>query len=245
MIPQGLNIGDRDWNPSLHSSLLVCMTLLLITLVAFALAVFLIKGRAKASTKFEASIETGVGIPMTEEEVELERESNKEILQLLEANIIASGFFRPDKIPELVAKLREGSIPFGRTNTKVVFDGDVILTVKEKKTLGLNTRMKYSKKFIEYFDPPALGRIEPKTALENMHLSAFHRVSRKRELLKLKKLGFVKEVEILPVGDESDCAEIKRFKKVHCIYEVPELPLPACDAPFCRCMYLAIIPRDI
>jgi hypothetical protein len=48
----------------------------------------------------------------------------------------------------------------------VAFEGDVVLTVKEKKALGLNSRMKYSKKFIEYFEPSVLKSIEPKATLE-------------------------------------------------------------------------------
>ena len=77
-------------------------------------------------------------------------------------------------------------------NTKIAFDGDSILTVDEKKKLGLNTRMKYSKKFIEYFDPESFKTIEPKDTLECMHLDAFYRVSRKDDLLNYKKEGFKK-----------------------------------------------------
>ena len=178
---------------------------------------------------------------MTEQEVELERLANEEIIKLLEVSIITSGFFRAEKIPELIAKLKGGAIPFGRTNTKVAFEGDVFLTVEEKKSLGLNTKMKYSKKFIEYFDTSAFKAIEPKSTLECMHLDAFHRVSRKKQLLGVRKLGFVKQVKIVHTGDEGDCGKVKRLKKIYSIEEVPELPLPDCDARFCRCMYQAII----
>ena len=64
--------------------------------------------------------------------------------------------------------------------------------------------------------------IEPKSTLECMHFDAFHQVSRKNELLKLKKLGFVKKVKIVP---DDECRRIKRFKKIYNIEEVPELPL--------------------
>lgn len=191
------------------------------------------------------SIEEGFGIPMTEQEVEVERKYNEEIMQLLEARIITSGFFRVETIPELMAKLRGASVPFGRTNTSVAFGADAILTVSEKKALGLNTRMKYSKAFVEYFDPVAFKTIEPKAFLQYIHIDAYHRVSRKKELLSLKKLGFVKEVKIVPVGDDGDCESIKELKKIFRLEEVPQLPLPGCDASFCRCRYEAIIPNDI
>ena len=227
------------------------MTFPLITLVTLAaVALFFVRRRAKPSPKaavevlvsmaIEGSINAGFGIPMTEEEVELERQYNEEIMKLLESRIVTSGFFRPEKIPDLMAKLRGASIPFGRTNTRVVFDGDAILTVEEKRALGLNTRMKYSKTFVEYFDPSAFKTIEPKATLECMHVDAFHRVSRKKELLSLKKLGFVKQVKI-----HGDRERIKRFKKIHRIEEVPELPLPGCNSPFCACWFEAILPNDV
>lgn len=220
-------------------TLLLIFTLLTLVTVAF----FLIRRRAKPPIKSQGGIEAGFGIPMTEQEVELERQSNEEIIKLLEASIITSGFFRAEKIPELIAKLKGGAVPFGRTNTRVAFEGDNFLTVEEKKVLGLNTRMKYSKKFIEYFDASAFKVIEPKASLERMHLDAFHRVSRKKQLIRLKKQGFVKQVKIVPTGDGGDCGRIKQFKKIYGIEEVPELPLPDCDAQFCRCMYQAIIPE--
>ncbi len=192
----------------------------------------------KPPIRSDVSIGTGYGISMTDREVELERQSNEEIMQLLEARIVSSGFFRAEKITELMAKLREGSSPFARVNTNVAFDGGAILTVEEKRVLGLNTKMKYSKNFIEYFDPIVFKKIEPKNALTDMHLDAFHRVARKKELRELKELN-VRQVDILPAGDARDCGKIKRFKKTHRINEVPELPLPGCTAPYCRCMYLA------
>jgi len=199
----------------------------------------------KGSTESAGALYAGYGIPATEEQIELERQSNEEVMKLLEAKIVASGLFRAEKIPELIAILKEGVVPFGRVNTPVVFEGDMILTVKEKKALGLNTRMKYSREFIEYFEPSLLRSIEPKSILESMHLDAFHRVSRKKELHRFRELGFVKEVRIVPVGDERDCRKIKRFKKTWRIEEVPELPLPGCDAAYCRCMYEATISRDL
>src|ERR1700731_729643 len=158
-------------------------TPLIALLMLVAVAVFFVRRKAKPPTEIETSIESGFGISMMEEEVELERLHDEEIMKLLEARITASGFFRAEKIPDLMAKLRGASVPFGRINTQVAFDGDAISTVEEKKALGLNTRMKYSKTFVEYFEPLAFKMIEPKTTLECMHLDAFHRVSRKKELL--------------------------------------------------------------
>jgi hypothetical protein len=222
------------------------MLLLLIAILVVALAVLsLLCRNRKRSGKHTGLVAERYGIPMTEEETAVERQSDEEIMRLLEARITASGYFILDRIPQLMTILRSASVPFGRTNTQVAFAGHVFLSVEEKKELGLNTRMKYSKEFIEYFDPSVFKTIEPKSALEQMHLDASHRVSRKKELLRAMELGFVKRIMIQPVGDGRDCARIKRFRKIHNIDAVPDLPLPDCDAPYCRCMYLPIVPRNI
>lgn len=221
------------------------MALLLFFIFIIFIAFVLIKKRTSQSIKFEPAVRVLYSIPATKEQIESERQSQEEIIKLLEVNIVASGYFRKEKIPELISLIRTGAIPFGRVNTKIAFDGDAILTVDEKKKLGLNTRMKYSRKFIEYFDPKSFTTIEPKSTLECMHLDAFYRVSRKNDLIRFKKDGFVKQVKIDVINDCFTCNKVKRFKKIYNIDEVPELPLPGCDAPYCRCGYKPIIDRSI
>jgi len=175
---------------------------------------------------------------MTEQETEAERQWDGKVLALLEARIAQSGYFRSEKIPELMAKIRATTVPFGRNDTRAAFGREPFLTAQEKKALGLNPRMKYSKEFIGYLEPSFLRSIEPKSALENMHLDAFHRVSREKELRQIREVGF-RKIEILTCCDARDCESIKRLKKIYAIDDVPELPLPDCDAPYCRCMYIS------
>lgn len=222
------------------------MELLLIGLLVIGLFIGLfiwLKLKKTNSKKSDVVRKAGFGIPMTKEEDDLERQSNDEVLRILQKTIEESGFFVPEKIPELMARLKDGQIPFGRGNSKVAFDGDRNLSIEDKKALGLNSRMKYSAKFIGYFNPASFKTIEPKRTLECMQLDAFHRVSRKKELLKLKKSGWIKQVTIVSCDDGDDCQEIKRLKKTYSIVEVPELPLAGCDAAFCRCWYQAVIPK--
>lgn len=222
------------------------MTLLLISVAILLLVVLVAKKRSPSkqttgragSALTTPSVRQQVAIPATRQQIDEERQSNEEIMQLVEAACISSGVFLPEKIPYLMVKLRSGFNPFTRLNTKTASDGEVILTVAEKKALGLNTRMKYSREFIECFVPLAFKKIEPKAFLENIHLDAFHRVARRNDLRKFRQIG-VRKVEILNVGDARDCGKIKRFRKVHSLDEVPDLPLPGCTAPYCRCMYLA------
>ena len=172
--------------------------LILALIILFTFAVFLlVKKIVKQSEKSEIFVKEEYSISATKEQKEFESQSAEEVIKLLETSIITSGYFRKEKISELISILRRNSDSFGRVDTKVVLEGDSFLTVEEKRKLGLNTRMKYSKKFIEYFNPLSFKTIEPKNALECMELDAFYRVSRKKELLNLKKLGFVKKVKIV------------------------------------------------
>jgi hypothetical protein len=193
----------------------------------------------------QAAIKCSYAIPVTDEMREAEWRDIDEVMNLLQIAIRDSGIFRDEMIPELMAKLRSESAPFTRVNTRVAFEGDYILSVEEKRALGLNTRMKYSKAFIEYFNPSILKTIEPKSTLENMHLNAVNRVARKRDLRRFKEMGFVKQVRIVPIGDGQDCERIKRFKKIHNLADAPELPLPGSSAPFCLCMYKPILPDKL
>lgn len=214
-------------------------------IVAVLLAIYLISRRKRRPAwSMQTTTKGGYAIPATAIMLDAEHRDNDEVMRLLEIAIRASGIFRIESIPELVSKLRGGAEPFARVNTKIAFEGEEILSVEQKRMLGLNTRLKYSKAFVSYFDPACLKTIEPKSALENMHLSAFHHVARKRDLLQFRELGFVQRVRIVPVGDARDCGEIKRFKKVHDVNEAPELPLPGCKAPYCRCMFEAIISQN-
>jgi hypothetical protein len=193
----------------------------------------------------QATLQCGYAIPVTDAMREAERQDKEEVMRFLEIAIRTSGIFRDEKIPELIAKFQSGSALFTRINTRVAFEGDDILSVEEKRAMGLNTRMKYSKAFIEYFNPSALKTIEPKSILENMHLNAFNRVARKRDLRRFTEVGVVRQVKIVPIGHGQDCEKIRHFKKIYNLDEVPELPLAECSAPFCLCMYEPILPDKL
>jgi hypothetical protein len=175
---------------------------------------------------------------MTEAETAAEREADRELLVLLRDNIARSGLFRAEKIDALIHLLHTAYVPFGRLNTRIAFEGSTILTATQKRNLGLNTRRKYSREFIEYFYPESLRTIEPCAALEHMHLDAFHRVSRSKELRKLRKLGFVKKVT---VGADPECAKAQALRGAFALTAPPLLPVPGCTAPFCRCLYVPVL----
>ena len=214
----------------------------ILILAGYFLSKYMRKNKVEKPSE-SSNIIIGYGVKPTKNEIEQERKTNEEIIRLLESNIISSGLFKKERVPALIGKIREVTTEFGRVSTKLAFEKDEVLTLEEKKSLGLNTRSKYSKFLIECFEPSRMNEIDPRVALENMHLSAFHKISNKKELQKLKNLGFVKKVKIMPAGDKDDCQEIKSCKKVYSINEVPELPFPECNAAYCRCCYEAIVSK--
>lgn len=169
--------------------------------------------------------------------VEDERRAQAKVLALLEARVAESGLFLPEKIPELMAKLRQGSGPFQRSSVKAALEGDTFLSVEEKRKLGLNTRAKYSHAFIACCDPAALKSVDPKDALGEMHLAAYHAVERERQLARLKREKVVKTVKIFPLGNPDACAKVQRMKRAYKLEEVPMLPVAGCDATCCMCGY--------
>jgi hypothetical protein len=96
------------------------------------------------------------------------------------------------------------------------------------------------------FCPASLAQ----TTIQNLeHPQSLHRTSEgegitdsQPQLIPIKELGFIKQVKIVSLGD---CGKIKRAQKLYNIAEVPELPLPGCNAPFCLCGYEPIIPNDV
>lgn len=166
----------------------------------------------------------------------------KEIAEKTIEQIKDSGYFKDEFIPVLSEKIRASTQDGGYPN---VFNKEDCLTLEEKRALGLNTRRKYPRELINNLTPKGLESENPNALIENIWQSNFNiwqsnfnKVSRKYELNRLKALG-LKYVVIDDCGDERDCKAVKHCKKRWPIDEVPELPLPGCDAEYCRCMYVA------
>lgn len=179
-----------------------------------------------------------LGLVPTEKDLALEQDRIEERLALIESTLSRSGFVRPEKLQDLMQIIRATHGPFARVSSRnAAADDGPLLTVAEKKVLGLNSRMKYHAGLIHCFQPEAFRTIEPKQYVADVQLDAFHRVSKKGALDGLRALG-VEMVELSHVNDGRDCARVGKLKRTHRIGDAPELPLPDCDAPYCRCIYL-------
>ncbi|WP_258181376.1 hypothetical protein [Burkholderia multivorans] len=193
-------------------------------------------GGKEAPREMPAARPNPVAIEPDAEMIREAREAADEVTRLFQARIEASGFFVPEKIPELVSKVRGNIGLFQRSSTDGATRGGEPLSVEEKRALGLNTRMKYTREFIEFFRPEVLPTIEPKSLLAGMQDAVSFEVSRRRTLMRFLRVGggFV---TVEPFGDPDACAAVKRLRRRLPLEEVPELPLPKCDADVCRCTF--------
>jgi hypothetical protein len=146
--------------------------------------------------------------------IKSQQDSEKnEIITGMIKDIKSSRFFIPEKIPELLNLL------------------------KEMDAWG-NNRRNIPNEIINYLSEEGLKQINSKEIISNIYYQNFHKVGRRRDLLRMKQTG-IKKVKILDAGDERDCPMIKKMEeKSWPIDEVPELPLPGCTAEYCRCEYI-------
>lgn len=182
-----------------------------------------------------------IAIQATPEMIEDDREQQRECRLFLVQAMDASGYFISEKVPWLLERLCGEQEAFARVGSPEDLQGESVLSLEEKRTLQLNTRMKYSRDFIACFHVDALSGIEPKSALRDLQLSAFHKASRRAELQKLRRLRIADKVEIQLSKSFADCAAIKACKKVWPIDQIPELPLKGCDSSVCMCWFSAVI----
>jgi hypothetical protein len=156
----------------------------------------------------------------------------KEALECIMKDIEASGFFKPEKLP-----LLEKIIPkIGGYNNDPFSYADC-LSDEEKSALHLNTEQKVSREMVECMTEKGLAQKDPRNIIPVIYYMNYFAVSRKYKLLELKARG-VKKIKIEDVGGELDCQVIKTHGRVFPIEQVPLLPLPRCDAPYCRCEYV-------
>jgi hypothetical protein len=156
----------------------------------------------------------------------------KEALECIMKDIEKSGFFKPEKLP-----LLEKIIPkIGGYNNDPFSYADC-LSEEEKKALRIDTEHRVSREMVDCMSEKGLAQPDPRNIIPVIYYMNFFAVSRKYKLLELKARG-VKTVKIENLGGNLDCKSIETHEKVFPIDQAPVLPLPQCDAPYCRCEYV-------
>lgn len=214
------------------------MEILIVLGLSAVLCVFLNKRNALNNTSGKAmsyeEMRDDIGITLSDERQKEEDKKYHEIAEQTILDLEASGCFKSDYLSLLADKIRKRTVPGYRYSDP--FDKNDCLTLEEKKQHGLNTKRKYSRELINGLTEKGLATEDPNELVKNTWLANFHKISRKYKLRELKKLG-VQYVRIRTCEDIGDCKAVKLCKKRWPIDEVPELPLPKCNAPYCRCDY--------
>ncbi|MDR1239417.1 MAG: hypothetical protein LBK27_04820 [Treponema sp.] len=157
----------------------------------------------------------------------------KETLEEMMADIKSCGFFRPEKY-DLLEKI----IPKVGGYNNDPFSYNDCLNDEEKVALHIDTEYKVSREMVECMNERGLSQKDPRNIIPVIYYMNYFAVGRKYKLLEFKARG-IEKVKIVCLGGDMDCKAVEHFKKTYPLDSVPALPLPECDAPYCRCEYVA------
>lgn len=120
-------------------------------------------------------------------------------------------------------------------------DGGV-MPLEEKRALGIHGQLKIGRLCFDRLTE--LGQRDPNKAVAITVHAALFRVSRANQLARMHNNPRAKSVRVVTVGDDGDCEASRRCKnKTYPLGQVPEFPLPECDAEICRCGYISVQPK--
>jgi hypothetical protein len=196
------------------------------------------KIRELLAVKAQSVVEDDPPAMSPEEYVQLSRQKQndlikKETLERMMRDIEKSGFFKTEKLPHLAKIITKVG---GYNNDP--FSYEDCLYFEEKEVLKIDTDHKVSREMVECMTGKGLAQKDPHNIIPVIYYMNYFAVGRKYKLLELKARG-VKMVEVVNIGGELDCEAIEKYKGVFPIDKVPVLPLPRCDAAYCRCEYAA------
>jgi hypothetical protein len=108
------------------------------------------------------------------------------------------------------------------------------LTKDKKKELGVSTRARFGARYIESLSSEGLKVAQAAASL--YMLAIRHSISSRQQIASFRKLG-CRKVEIVASQDERTCkaAFVAAGRKIP--IDEAQLPLPNCDAEYCRCVF--------
>jgi len=175
----------------------------------------------------------------------LSRHDGRALKLDIEKAIIDSGLFKAEAskwISEIiVSNLDKGSKAI---DLAIRTDGE-LLSLEEKRQHGIRANAKVSKQYL--LSLTAEGEKDPIKAAITVVRKILHKrnlQNQKEDILKKEKLGIEMEYEFICARDDRTCKAAlaldgKRFPKD----EAPDIPLPECDAEYCRCLFLHHVKR--
>ncbi|MDR1507100.1 MAG: hypothetical protein LBI67_08360 [Treponema sp.] len=157
----------------------------------------------------------------------------KEILAGMMRDIENSGYFKQEKLPYL-----EKIIPKIGGYFTDPFSYNDCLTDEEKAAMHIDPEFKISREMAECMNEKGLREDDPRQIIPIIYYTNLFGCGRKYKLMELRARG-VTRVKIVNMGGSLDCKKIGEHRGEYPIGEAPDMPLPECDAAYCRCDYEA------
>jgi hypothetical protein len=148
--------------------------------------------------------------------------------------------FRPEAIGWIAPKVHE-QIRSGanwRSIADTIARQGRVLTGDEAKQAGLHPRTKIGERFVQAVAANSVR--DAKQALFIAIQKAASTANRRYHLQKHREAGVTK-VKFMSCHDERDCAAAREIDGSELLIEKAVLPLPGCEAPYCRCMFQAVV----
>jgi hypothetical protein len=155
----------------------------------------------------------------------------KETMEGMMEDIKNCGFFRPEKY-ELLEKI----IPKVGGYNNDPFSYNDCLNDEEKEALHIDTEYRVSREMVECMNETGLAQKDPRNIIPVIYYMNYFAVGRKYKLLEFKARD-IQKIKIVCAGGDLDCRAVEKIQGDFTLDSVPELPLPDCDAPYCRCEY--------
>jgi len=168
-------------------------------------------------------------------EIKEESTNDKRILKPLEKNLI-NEYFEKDNYFDKECK---DTIIKHYLEEINLLSNNNLLTIEEKKELGLNTRLKISHDLINIFDLEKLDNKNPKDLLNNFLYSIRNKVS---SAIELNETSFsnIKFVKLSSCMDERDCSWCKENDgKLFLTHEAFEIMNENCKCDYFRGVFIA------
>ena len=154
-----------------------------------------------------------------------EREA-EEVFGLMEGFLLLGNCFKPERVPELVGKLKACSLKLGYI-VYTAFEGEP-LPLAEKKRLGLPTRKKIPSDVPQYLTEEGF-KMDYAMELKGAYINATMTSARRQEIASMKRNG----TEWMRV------AGCKTYEKgIFRVDAPPQLPCPGCQRAFCYCFFM-------
>lgn len=117
----------------------------------------------------------------------------------------------------------------------------VLLTLEEKRSLGINTRLKITRELYEVLTPEGI-EFGPKRVLEPLYLKATFNHNRHRAIANMKGIG-ITQYSPMSCGDNRDCKWCTSMngKLISVEVDFVQLIKENCTCDYCRCVLQAKI----